>query len=681
MRSGCLTLTWVLAFSLFSLAGPVPPPPPAGGVDTASIDPTVNPCQDFYRFACGRWNATHPIPPDQSRWGRFNELQEHNQLELRKLLEAAEDTSKPRDPIHQKVGDYYAACMNETEVEAAGAKPLHEELERIAGIKDRAGLIHEIARLRRLGVGTLFAFGARPDYKDANQVIAALAQGGLGLPNRDYYTNTDPRSVELRQQYTAHVARMLGLLGESSAQAQGDATTVLAIETGLAQNSLKPAQLRNPDNVYHPMTLVQLERLTPEWNWPAYFTTVAPEGVTIAPATYNIAEPAFFTALDAQLKSRPLGEWKAYLRWHLVNAKAAVLSSPFVNEDFAFSGKTLSGARELQPRWKRCVRYTDGALGEALGPLYVEAAFPNSSRLRMRQLVAAVEGQLQQDIEQLPWMSPATRQQAVVKLHAISNKIGYPEKWRDYSTLHIERDSFYDDNQQADSFEVHRTLDKIGKPLDRTEWGMTPPTVNAYYNPSVNEIVFPAGILQPPFFDAGRDDAANYGGIGVVIGHELTHGFDDQGSRFDAQGNLREWWTPTDRAEFEKRVSCVADEYSGFTVPGDVHLNGRLTLGENTADNGGLRIAYMAMLTAATGVDRAPLEGYTPEQRFFLGYAQIWCSNQTDQSLRLQAATDPHSPGEYRVNGAVANFDAFQKAFHCGPTAPMVRGAGACRVW
>ncbi|MHB8736026.1 MAG: M13 family metallopeptidase [Terriglobales bacterium] len=656
-------------------------PPPRAGVDLAAMDRSANPCGDFYQYACGRWTATHPIPADQSDWARFTELYERNQLELRKLLDTAADGGAGRDALHQKVGDYYAACMNQAGVDALGTRPLTPEIARIAALGSLRELPAELGHLHHVGVGALFRFDAEQDFKDSNSVIAGVDQGGLGLPDRDYYLKTDAKSVALRSHYVAHVAKMLALLGDTPTQADAEAQTILALETRLAQASMERVKRREPANIYHKMPWADLVALTPNFDWNAYRTAI---GAPVL-ASVNVAVPDFFKALNTDLAAVPLSDWKTYLRWHVVHSNANTLPEAFVNEEFAFYGTELRGAKQLRARWKRCVEYTDNDLGEALGQLYVADTFGPDGKASTLRMVRGLEAQLQQDIASLPWMTPATKKAAFIKLHAITNKIGYPDRWRDYSTLAIRPGDFFGDSVRANEFEFQRQLKKIGQPVDRQEWGMTPPTVNAYYNPAMNEIVFPAGILQPPFFDKTRDGAVNYGGIGAVIGHEMTHGFDDEGRQFDAQGNLRDWWTPEDGKAFQQRADCIADEYANFIAVADVKLNGKLTLGENTADNGGVRIAYMALLDSLThhdpAIDPGSIDGFTPAQRFFIGYGQIWCENRTDAIARLAATVDPHSPGKDRVNGVLVNMPEFQQAFHCGPTDPMVGGTKACRVW
>ncbi len=658
---------------------PVNSPPSASPADLhfdiKAMDKSVNPCVDFYQYACGTWMKNNPIPADQARWGRFAELEERNREVLHQILEEAAKPDPKRHSVTQKIGDYYAACMDLPAIDRKGLSPLQSELDRIRDLKDKSQLAAEVAHLHRSGMSTLFDFGSGQDFKNSSEVIAQADQGGLGLPDRDYYLKTDAKSVEIRDKYLAHLQRMLELAGEPAARAKADAQTVMRIETDLAKGSLDRVSRRDPEKVYHRMGKQDLAVLSPAFRWNQYFTdSGAPEFQAI-----NVATPDFFKALNSELESVSLEDWKTYLRWHLLHSEAVLLPTSFVDENFNFYGRTLTGAKEQRPRWKRCVDFTDNQLGEALGRKFVERTFGAEGKQRTLKMVDALEKALAQDIQNLSWMTPTTKQQAEIKLKAITNKIGYPDKWRDYSSVVIKRDDAVGNGIRADQFEFQRQLTKIGKPVDRTEWSMTPPTVNAYYDPLMNNINFPAGILQPPFYDNRADDAVNFGAIGMVIGHELTHGFDDQGRQFDAQGNLRDWWTPTDAKAFQERAACVADEYSNFTpVPG-VHLNGKLTLGENTADNGGARIALMALMNTI-GQNQKKIDGFAPDQRFFLSFAQIWCENQREESLRLRAQTDPHAPGKERVNGVVRNMPEFQKAFACKPPQPMA-SANACHVW
>lgn len=644
--------------------------------DAAHMDRGVNPCVDFYQYACGTWMAKNPVPADLAVWGRMAEVAEQNRVILRDILEKVAGGGTDRSAVEQKIGDHYAACMDERAVEERGTAPLTPELDRIAGIKDRPGFAAAVARLHRIGAGPLFRFGSMSDMKDSARMIAGVDQGGLSLPDRDYYLKDDARSTELRAAYLAHVRRMFALLGEKAEDAAAKAEVVMEIETALAKASLDRVTLRDPARRYHKMTRHELGSLAPEYAWDRYFA----ESGAPSFETLNIAVPPFFRGLDELLNRTPLDRWKVYLTWHLVSSQAENLPAAFVNEDFEFFGKRLMGMRELRPRWKRCVASVDGDLGEALGQKYVERTFGADGKARTLKMVEALEQALAKDIQELPWMTPATKQMAAAKLHAITNKIGYPEKWRDYSSVTITRDDVVGNSVRAGEFAWNRRVAKIGTATDPKEWGMTPPTVNAYYSPSQNNINFPAGILQPPFFDRSMDDAVNFGAIGAIIGHELTHGFDDQGRKFDARGNLNDWWTAEDAREFEKRAECFVRQYAGYEGAPGVKLNGKLTLGENAADGGGVRVAYMALLSTLSGKPAEKIDGFTPGQRFFLGWAQVWCQNRTEEFARRQAATDPHSPGKWRVNGVVSNMPEFQKAFGCTEGQPMVREE-ACRVW
>jgi endothelin-converting enzyme/putative endopeptidase len=646
--------------------------------DLSAMDKTVNPCEDFYEYACGNWRKNNPIPADQQRWGRFNELAEYNRSILHQILEKASANDPKRSPAMQKVGDMYASCMDEAGVNAKGKAPLKPELDRIAAISNKEQLVETIAWLHNMGVPALFGFGASPDLHNASMIIASVGQGGLGLPDRDYYFDDDAKSKETRVKYVEHVATMFTLLGDSKENAAKEAQAVMDVETKLADAAMKRVMMRDPKNRDHKMKVTELSALAPNFHFDRFFAASG------APSfgEVNVVPPDFFQKVSPVIDSVSLDDWKNYLRWHATRAAANFLSEDFVKANFSFYGQYLGGQKEQQARWKRCVQTTDGLLGEALGQPYVDETFGKEGKDRMLQMVDALEAALGDDIQNLDWMTAETRKQALVKLKAISNKIGYPDKWRDYSTVSIVRGDLLGDAQRARAFEIKRNLNKIGTPLDKTEWGMTPPTVNAYYSASNNDINFPAGILQPPFFDKTADDAVNFGGIGVVIGHELTHGFDDQGSKFAADGNLTNWWTDADRKEFEKRTGCIRDEYGNFVAVDDLKLNGQLTLGENTADNGGMHIALMA-LRKQMEKDRKLAEtkdGFTPEQRFYIGFAQVWCQNQTPQSARQLAKTDPHSPGQYRVIGAVQNSADFAKAWGCKPGQKMV-AENACHVW
>jgi putative endopeptidase len=643
-------------------------------VNVDAIHKTIDPCQDFYQYACGNWLKTAEIPADQTSWSSFVEIRERNAVILRQILEKASAPDAGRDAISQKIGDYYGSCVDEKAANAKGVTPLQPELQRIADVKDKAGLIKAIARVQSLGPNPLFNFYSSSDLHSANDVIAYIDQGGLSLPDRDYYIKDDPKTVAARKSFVEYATQLFTLSGQSSNQAAESAQSVLRIETALAKASMERTARRDPKNRDHKMTLSEAEALAPNFHLDLFFTAMD----TPKFSTLNVTDPEFFKQVNSVLDTESLEALRTYVAWHLLDGSASWLSQPFVDAEFKMQ-KALTGQSEIKPRWRRCVTATDGALGEALGQRYVEQAFGADGKQRMLKMVDALEKSLDQDIRNLPWMTEETKKQAKVKLDAIRNKIGYPDVWRDYSSLKIVPGDLLGNFQRANEFEAHRQIAKIGKPLDRKEWGMTPPTVNAYYSPPRNEIVFPAGILQSPFFDKQADDATNFGGIGIVIGHELTHGFDDQGRKFDPQGNLRDWWTAQDGTEFEKRASCIADEYGSFIAVDDLKLNGKLTLGENTADNGGARVALMALEQMMAGNSAATSE-YTPQQRFFLGFGRAWCEKRRPEFSRMLVSVDPHSPGKYRVNGVVQNMPEFQKAFNCKAGQPMVR-ENSCRVW
>ncbi len=645
------------------------------GIDLKALDKTADPCVDFYQYACGTWVKDHPVPSDQSTWSRFSELAEHNQDVLRSILEkAADKNNKSRDKVDQEIGDYYSACMDEKAIEERGLSVLQPDADALAAIRDKKALAPFIASEQMKGTGLFFGFGASADAKDSKNEIANISQGGLGLPDRDYYLRTDPKSLELLKAYRDHMTKMFTLAGVAPDRALAMTEATLKIETALAKASMDRVAMRNPNARYHKLPVAELDKLAPDFDWKAYFAALK----TPAFQQLNITAPSYLEGFDAVLKDNTLDDLKAYIGWHILSSSASLLPKAIADEDFHFGGTILTGAKEQRARWKRCVALTDRALGDALGQKYVELVFSEQSKARTLKMVGEIEKEMAKDISSLPWMSPATKDQALTKLHKVTNKIGYPDKWKDYSSVKISATDPLGNAQAAEEYRTRRNLDRIGKAVDRSEWGMTPPTVNAYYQPTNNDINFPAGILQPPFYGAGRDEAVNYGAIGAVVGHELTHGFDDQGRQFDGDGNLKDWWNSTDAEAFKLRADCIADEYSGFEATADVHLNGRLTLGENSADNGGIRLAYMAMMDDLAS--KVKVDGYTPQQRFFLGYAQIWCSNATEEALRLRARTDPHSPGKYRVDGVVSNFPEFGEAFGCTVGQPM-RKEKACRVW
>ena len=675
-----LVIAAVLAACSLSLSAQEARTAPEGfkkiGFGAVNMDRSADPCVDFYQYSCGAWIQQNPVPGDRPGWGRFDDLFHNNEALLHDILEKAAADRPGRTAVEQKIGDYYAACMDEKLVESRGLEPLRPDLERIAALKDKRSLPALVADLQGVDIDVLFGFGVIQDFKDSNRAIATTAQGGMGLPSRDYYLQEDPQSVEIRKQYLAYLQKVLELLGDSPEKAAAGARTVLQLETDLAKGALSPVEMRDPNKLDHMMTVAELQAFTPSFDWKTFLTKIGlPEIKEL-----NVMMPEFMKQMDGRLAAVPLGDWKTYLRTRLATDLADVLPAPFVNAEFAFFGGVLSGTQEIRPRWKRCIEATDEDLGEALGQKYVEVAFGEENRRRMDELVKALIRALDRDIRDLDWMGDATEKEALTKLARISTKIGYPKTWRDYSSLRVVRGDALGNWKRAAEFESRRQISKVGRPVDRLEWLVTPPTVNAYYMPPMNDISFPAGILQPPFFDVTLDDAVNFGAIGAVIGHELTHGFDDQGRKFDAEGNLRDWWTPEDSRKFEERVACVDKQYSGYTAVGDVKVNGKLTLGENTADLGGLRIAYMALQDVLGGKKAAPRDGFTSDQRFFLGWAQIWCENNQPEYSRQLALTNPHSPGRYRVNGVVSNMPEFRQAFDCKVGQPMAP-QNACRVW
>jgi putative endopeptidase len=649
------------------------------GFKLSNLDRSVDACTDFYQFACGNWMKTNPIPSDQSSWDSFTQVYVQNQAVLHDILERVSNPSASRKPVERQVGDFYYACMDDKTANAKGIGALTPELDRIAAVKDKAEMMEVLGHIHLVGPNPIFGLGAIPDFHDATTTIANVDQNGLTMPDRDYYLKDDEKTLAVRRSFVDYMVNLFGLSGQSPEQAKVSAQTVLDIETEIARASMDRTRRRDPRNRDHRMKVSDIAAAAPNFQFVRYFRAAGVPAFT----ELNVANPDFFKQVNATIEKYPLDAWKTYLNWQMMNFIAPWLSDPYVNANFKFQ-QAFTGQEEIQIRWKRCVDATDNNLGEALGQPYVEQTFGAEGKQRMLKMVAALEDALDRDIRGLEWMTPETKKQAKVKLDAIYNMIGYPDKWRDYSSVKTARDDLAGNIFRATEFESHRQLNKIGKPVDRKEWGMTPPTVNAYYSGSLNEIVFPAGILQPPFFDRSQDDAINFGAIGAVIGHELTHGFDDQGRKYDEKGNLRDWWTATDGQEFEKRAACVADQYSGFTAVGDLKLNGRLTLGENTADNGGARVALMALIKTLQEQNK-PLDakddsGFTPEQRFFLGFANVWCENRTEQLSRMLVTVDPHSPGRWRTNGVVQNMPEFQKAFGCKAGQPMVR-PDACRVW
>jgi putative endopeptidase len=649
------------------------------GFSLDNIDKTADPCVSFYQYSCGNWLKKAEIPADQTSWGSFVDLRERNTAIMRDILEKVSTDDPNRNSIDQKIGDFYSSCMDEKSVNTKGIDPVKPEVDRIAAVKDKPALIAAIAHDHLLGANSFFDFGSSADLHNANMAIANLDQNGLSLPDRDYYIKDTPKMVEMRKHLVEYVTQVFTLAGESPQQAADSAHIVLRIETALANAEMDRTLRRDPKNYDHKMDRNQAIALAPNLYLTQYFEDVGSPSFS----SLNVRNPEFFQKLNGILDSESLEALKVYATWHVLSLSAPWLSDPFVQANFQFR-HNLTGQAEIQPRWKRCVSATDNALGEALGQRYVELTFGADGKQRMLKMVLALEQALGEDIDGLTWMSPETKKQAHLKLAAINNKIGYPDKWRDYSKLTIARGDLLGNYLRANEFESKRDVNKIEKPVDRSEWGMTPPTVNAYYNPSLNEIVFPAGILQPPFFDKQMDDAINFGGIGIVIGHELTHGFDDQGRKYDPQGNLRDWWTAEDGIEFEKRASCVANEYGNFVAVDDLKLNGKLTLGENTADNGGARIAFTALHNEIakdpTGKVAQKIDGYTPDQRLFLGFGRVWCEKRRPELQRMLVLSDPHSPGKYRIEGTVQNMPEFEQAWGCKAGQPMV-SANACRVW
>ncbi|HTP68908.1 MAG TPA: M13 family metallopeptidase [Dongiaceae bacterium] len=648
-------------------------------LDLSSMDKTADPCVNFYQYSCGGWKKNNPIPADQTSWSVYGKLYQDNLQFLKGILEQVSADKPGRSTVEQKIGDFYAACMDETTVEKQGLAPVRGELDAVDKLTAAKEIAPLVARLQLIyGRSLLFRGGSTQDPDDAEKVIAELDQGGLGLPDRDYYTKDDAKSKETQARYVQHAQKIFELMGETADQARKDAETVMRIETALAKSSMTRVDRRNPYNLKHKMKMAGLDALAPNFDWKAYYSVAPYPAFEIL----NVDTPDFFKGVNEQLKSEPLENWKTYLRFHIVDAASPYLSSAFVDEQFEFYRKYLRGAKEQQPRWKRCVSFTDRELGEALGQVYVARVFSPELKTSTLDMVTRIEDAMALRIQNLDWMGPETKAQALQKLHGIRNKIGYPDKWRDYSSVLVKRDDFAGNQARTNSFERRRQIDKIGKPLDRGEWGMSPPTVNAYYDSQMNDINFPAGVLQPPLYDAKMDAAPNYGDTGGTIGHELTHGFDDEGSQFDANGNLRNWWTKEDREKFDARTKCVEDQYAGYIVVDDIHINSKLTLGEDVADLGGEILAYMAWQDASKGQNLQPRDGLTPEQRFFIGFAQWVCDNERPEELRVRAATDPHSPGQYRINGVVVNMPEFAKAFACKAGQPMVKPPEKiCKVW
>jgi putative endopeptidase len=652
------------------------------GLDVSAMDKQADPCVDFYQFACGGWMNNNPIPADQARWSVYGKLAQDNQRYLWGILDSLAKQTVGRSATEQKTGDYFAACMDEAAIGKRGAQPLQPYFAQIDAMRSRRDLPPVLARLQLVlpGDGLFFGFHANQDFADSSRVIAFANAGGLGLPDRDYYLKTDQKSQEIRAAYLVHIANTFALLGTPADQAKHAADQVMAIETALAKASLSRVDKRDPYKLFHKMNGKGLQALTPGFDWHAYLAALGQKDLD----SFNLTEPAFFKALAKQWRGSDLGAIQTYLRWQVARALSPSLSPAFDNEHFAFYSKTLRGVQQQKPRWKRCVALVDAQLGEALGQEFVSRAFSPQLKEQSLHMTHQVEQAMAKDIDSLEWMSAATKTRAQRKLAAIVNKIGYPDQWRDYSSYAVKPDDFAGNVERGNIFEAKRNLAKIGKPLDRKEWSMTPPTVNAYFDPQMNDINFPAGVLQPPLFDPKMDDAPNYGNTGGTIGHELTHAFDDEGRQFDEKGNLKDWWTRDDAKEFTERANCIVDQYAKYTVVDDIKINSKLTLGEDVADLGGLILGWMAwktdMATLPEQAQPQPRDGFTPDQRFFIGYAQWACENDRPENLRVTAQTDPHSPGRYRVNGLMVNMPQFEKAFSCKPGQPMV-AAKRCRVW
>jgi len=682
-------LLLLVALSLANAQTSAPPPseaalPYSPSLDVSSMDKSVDPCVDLYRYSCGGWQTKNPIPPDQTSWSVYAKLYQDNLIFLHGMLEQAAQRDAHRNAVTQQIGDFYAACMDEALVEKRGLAAIQQELDAIAQLKSAKELTPLVARLQLIyyrysyNGSLLFSAGSTQDPDDSERLIADVDQGGLAMPDRDYYIKDDAKSKETRERYLQHVQRVFALIGDSPAAAKQNAQTVLRLETAMAKASLTRVERRDPHKLVHKMKVADLIQLAPNFDWLAYYhETQYPEF-----AILNVEAPEFIKELNALLSSESIDSWKSYLRFHVADTSSPYLSSKFVEENFDFYRKYLRGAKEMQPRWERCVQYVNYDLGEALGQVYVAKVFSPELKQSTLDMVRRIEDAMGARIKALDWMSPETKQQALTKLAGIRNKIGYPDHWRDYSSVKIVRDDFAGNVERAHQFESHREINKIGKPVDHGEWDISAPTVDAYFNPQMNDINFPAGVLQPPLYDPKMDDAPNYGDTGGTIGHELTHGFDDEGSQFDAKGNLKNWWTKEDREKFDARTKCVEDQYSGYVAVDEVHINGKLTLGENVADLGGEILAYVAWKDATKDKKLQPIDGLTPEQRFFVGFAQWDCSNERPEDLRMRAMTDEHSPARYRINGVVVNMPEFAEAFSCKPSQPMVKPvADVCKVW
>jgi endothelin-converting enzyme/putative endopeptidase len=680
MNRFLLALTVILlASSAFAQSPSVPALPYSPSLDLTSMDKTVDPCVDLYTYSCGGWQKKNPIPPDQTSWSVYGKLYQDNLMFLRGILEEAAAAKAGRTQAMQEVGDFYGACMNESAVNQRGLNAIQSQLDAIAKLSS----VHDFAAFTAnvtlpFGRTILFDAGSGQDPDNSESYIADLDQGGLGLPNRDYYTKEDAKSKEIREKYVQHVQKVFELLGDKPEVAKANAETVMRMETAFAKSQWTPVERRNPYNLKNKMKMGDLEALAPNFDWAAYYR----EAKYPAFETVNVDAPKFYKQVNDSLSSESLANWKTYFRFHVADSYSPFISQPFVDENFSFYRAYLRGAKEQQPRWRRCVQYTDYNLGEALGQAYVQKVFSPELKADALDMVNRIEEAMRERIGQLDWMSPETKKQAIIKLSGIRNKIGYPDKWRDYSSIKLVQTDFAGNVERAGSFELHRQINKIGQPVDHGEWDISAATVDAYYNPQMNDINFPAGVLQPPLYDRKMDDAPNYGNTGGTIGHELTHGFDDEGSQFDAKGNLKDWWTKEDREKFDARTKCVDDQYSSYVAVDDQHINGKLTLGENVADLGGEILAFQAWQEKTKNMNLQPVDGLTPEQRFFVGFAQWDCANERPDDIRVRVATDPHSPAKYRINGVVVNMPEFAKAFNCKAGQPMVKAtADVCRVW
>jgi len=683
IRLSTVTLGLVLGLSGAAFAGddqPTTSLPYTPSLDVNAMDRSADPCEDLYQFACGGWIRNNPIPSDQSRWHTYSKAYVDNQRYLWGILEEDSRDDPQRNATQTMIGDYFYSCMDETGIEKRGSSPLHADLQAIAGLEDKKELGALIGRLiKHTDDGVFFlALGSEQDAEDSSKMIGAVYAGGLGLPDRDYYLEDNENKEATRKAYVAHVAAMFALLGEPEEQAARSADTVMRIETALARASLTRVERRDPHKVYHRKTLKELEQAVPAIDWKALFGQA---GLDPEP-WLNLSQPAQAEAIQALIDGESLEDIKTYLRWGLVNSRAQLLSRSFRDQDFAFFSAHLRGIKEQKPRWQTCVSQVDNQLGEALGREFVERSFPPERREEALRMSLQIQEVMGERIDQMTWLSPETKQQAHEKLRKMRNKIGYPDKWRDYSSIRIARDDYFGNVTRATEFDLHRQMERIGKPVDLDEWFMTPATVNAYYNPSMNDINFPAGVLMPPLYDSKMDDAPNYGNTGGTIGHELIHGFDDEGRQFDADGNLRDWWTEEDAKAFEQRADCIREQYAGYNVIDDIFINSKLTSGEDIADLGGLILAWEAWKKETAGQDLQPKDGLTPEQRFFVGFAQWACADERPEALRLHAATDPHSPPKYRINGVVVNMPEFGEAFNCPADAEMVKAADEiCKIW